>query len=59
MAHVAMRITRNPYQRAAAVCVLLALAAQLAGAAVLWLPLLTIGLVLACVAYSRRRDYPR
>jgi hypothetical protein len=55
----AMRITRNPYQRAAAVACLLGVIATVAASSVVALPFLTAGVILAFLAYSRRKDYPR
>jgi hypothetical protein len=54
-----MRITRNPYQRAAAVCCVLGVLATAALSSIVALPFLTGGVILAFLAYSRRKDYPR
>jgi hypothetical protein len=55
----AARLTKNPYQRAAAACAGVALVLSLAGAQAASPIPLGVGLVFAIVAYVRRRDYPR
>jgi hypothetical protein len=55
----AMRITRNPYQRAAALACLLGVIATVAASSVVALPFLTVGVILGFLAYSRRKDYLR
>jgi hypothetical protein len=52
-------ITRNPYNRAAAVCCLLGAIASFAGNSVLALPFLAVGFVIAVIGYGRRGEYPR
>jgi hypothetical protein len=54
-----VRITPNPYQRAAAECLLLAAILSLAGAGVAAFPLLLVAFVFALVAVSKRGDHPR
>jgi hypothetical protein len=52
-----MRFTRNPYQRAAAACMLVAVILSVAGAAVLNLVACGVAVIFALVAYSRRDIY--
>jgi UDP-N-acetylmuramyl pentapeptide phosphotransferase/UDP-N-acetylglucosamine-1-phosphate transferase len=54
-----VRITKNRYQRAAAVCLLLGAVLSVAGSSVIALPALTLGCVLGFLAYNRRGNYPR
>jgi hypothetical protein len=54
-----VRVTRNPYQLAAAAFVLVGAVLRMAGIAALSLPILTVGLAFALVAYGKRQDYPR
>ncbi len=54
-----MRLTRNPYQRAAAACCLVALVLSIAGAGAIAPIALGGGFLLALVAYVNRRNYPR
>ncbi len=51
-------ITPNPYQRAAAGCVLLAMLVRFIGAEAASLPLLAVGFVFAMVALAKRHQYP-
>jgi hypothetical protein len=51
-------ITPNPYQRAAAVCVLLAMAVRLLGIPAASLPVLAVGFVFSMVALAKRHQYP-
>ena len=51
-------ITPNPFQRATAGCVLLAMFVRLIGAEALSLPLLAVALVFAMVAMAKRHQYP-
>jgi hypothetical protein len=51
-------ITPNPYQRAAAGCVLLAMLVRLIGAATASLPVLAVGFVFAMIAVAKRHQYP-
>lgn len=54
-----MRLTKNPYQRAAAGFMLAAVIFSIAGAAVLNLLFGCIAVGFALVAYRRRDRYPR
>jgi hypothetical protein len=54
-----VKVTRNPYQLAAAACLLLAAILSSAGAGVISLLVLLAGLCLAVVAVIERRKYPR
>jgi hypothetical protein len=51
-------ITPNPYQRAAVVCVVLAMAVRLLGLPEASLPLLAVGFVFSMVALAKRHQYP-
>lgn len=53
------KITPNPYQRGAAACCLLACVLGVAGATSAVAAVLAVGVVLALVAVSKRRQYPR
>ncbi len=54
-----MRITHNPYQRAAAVCCLLALVVGIAVSLAASQLILAVAFVFAVLAVAKRRDYPR
>jgi uncharacterized membrane protein YgaE (UPF0421/DUF939 family) len=54
-----VRITRNPFQRAAVVFIVAALIAQLAGSPGVGEALLGVALVFALIAVVQRRKYPR
>ena len=54
-----MRITRNPFQRAAVVFIVAALIAHLAGSAGVGEALLGVAPVFALIAVVQRRKYPR
>jgi hypothetical protein len=54
-----VRVRRNPYQRGAAGCLLIAGVVGIAGAQAASLIAGGIAVVLALIAYIRRRDYPR
>jgi hypothetical protein len=54
-----VRITKNPYQRAATACLVVGLVLTVAVSSVPALPFLAVACVLMYLAWSRRRDYPR
>jgi hypothetical protein len=54
-----MQITKNPYQRAAAGCAVIAAVLSIAGAPAFAPIALLVAVVFALVAYARRDDYPR
>jgi hypothetical protein len=56
---VRLRITRNPFQRAAVVFIVAALIAQSTGSRGVGEALLGVAVALALVAVVKRRKYPR
>ncbi len=56
---VRLRITRNPFQRAAVVFIIAALIAQSTGSGGVGEALLGVALVFALIAVLKRRKYPR
>ena len=56
---VRLRVTRNPFQRAAVVFIVAALIAQSAGSRGVGEALLGVALVFALIAVVQRRKYPR
>lgn len=54
-----MRITQNPYQRAAAGCLLIGVIATAVASSTVGFPFIAAGAIFSFIAYSRRNDYPR
>jgi hypothetical protein len=54
-----LRITPNPWQRAAVVCVLIAAVVGIVGSTAASLPVLAVAFELAVVAVSKRGQYRR